>query len=135
MISRPPCAFLIRLMLTKFLFTIIAIVVVLLVYSASFRKKAHTVYKAKTNSRKPNKVTRAVLYSCVVAIAVASSAIFFYKWQVDNTIVSIRVISGIAENATTYKALRKDIKGRTFTTLDGRLVTLGESDRVEILKD
>lgn len=80
-------------------------------------------------------MTRWVLYSFAGIIALTSCAFFIYKWQLDNTVVSIRVISGSVDNTTTYKALQKDIKGRTFTTLDGRLVTLGESDRIELLKD
>lgn len=125
----------VRLMLTKLLFTIITIVIVLLVYSARFRQSARKAYQERAVSSKPNKMTRWVLYSFAGIIALTSCAFFIYKWQLDNTVVSIRVISGSVDNTTTYKALQKDIKGRTFTTLDGRLVTLGESDRIELLKD
>ena len=122
-------------MLTKLLFTILTIVIVLMVYSARFRQSAKLAYQARTASSGPNKTTRWVLYSFAGIIALTSCAFFVYKWQLDNAVVSIRVISGSVEDATTYKALQKNIKGRTFTTLDGRLVTLGESDRIELLKD
>ena len=122
-------------MLTKLLFTIIVIVSVLLVYSARFRQSANVIQRTKSDTNKPNRTTRIVLYAFAGMIALTSCAFFVYKWRIDNTVVSIRVLSGSSENATTYKALQKDIKGRTFTTLDGRLVTIGEADRIELLKD
>ena len=60
-----------------------------------------------------------------------SVTVFIVSYQSDNKIINILVI---AEDgmSTLYQAKQKSIKGRRFVTLDGRQVTLGESDRIEI---
>lgn len=122
-------------MLTKFLFTIAVIVVVLLVYQARFRPVSQAVQKAKHNTAFPNKPSKWVVYTVAGILAVSSGVVYFFKWQSDNTILTIRVINAQQEEPFSYKARQKDIKGRTFTTLDGRVVTLGDSDRIELIDD
>ena len=60
-----------------------------------------------------------------------SITVFIVSYQSDNKIINIRVI---AEDgmSTLYQAKQKSIKGRHFVTLDGRQVTLGGSDRIEM---
>lgn len=117
-------------MLTKILFTIAVIIVVAL------------VFRTKAAARQPVKVVnvdesagslsvRTVSYIIIAMLIVVSSVIFFFKYQSDNRIVNIRVISDDG-TSTVYQALQKHVKGRQFTTLDNRAVTLGESDRVEM---
>ncbi|MYD78335.1 MAG: hypothetical protein F4239_05440 [Gammaproteobacteria bacterium] len=122
-------------MLTKILFTIAVIVVVLLVYQARFRPVSQAVQKAKHNTAFPNKPSKWVVYTVAGILAVSSGIVYFFKWQSDNTILTIRVINAQQEEPFSYKARQKDIKGRTFTTLDGRVVTLGASDRIELIDD
>lgn len=122
-------------MLTKILFTIAVIVVVLLVYQARFRPVSQAVQKAKHNTAFPNKPSKWVVYTVAGILAVSSGVVYFFKWQSDNTILTIRVINAQQEEPFSYKARQKDIKGRTFTTLDGRVVTLGASDRIELIDD
>ena len=125
----------IKSMLTKILFTIAVIIVVLIVYQSRFKPTSQSSKRVQTPDPSPFKPSKWVIYSIVGVLAVASSVVYFFKWQADNTVITIRVVSTQEEQATTYKALQKDIKGRTFTTLDGRLVTLGDADRIELLED
>lgn len=122
-------------MLTKILFTIAVIVVVLLVYQARFRPVSQAVQKAKSDPIFPQKPSKWVVYTVAGILAVASGVVYFFKWQSDNTVLTIRVISAQQEQPFTYKARQKDFKGRTFTTLDGRVVTLGDSERIELLEE
>lgn len=122
-------------MLTKILFTVIVIVIVLLVYQTRFKPVARTVQKMKPGDSTYLKPSKWVIYSVVIVLALASGVIYFFKWQNDNSIITIHVVSVDQEEPAVYKALQKNIKGRTFTTLDGRMVTLGDSDRIEILGD
>ncbi len=121
-------------MLTKILFTVIVIVVVLLVYQSRFKPVARTVQKVKPGDATFLKPSKWVIYSVVGVLAVASGVVYFFKWRADNQIITIHVIAVEQEKPAVYKALQKDIKGRTFITLDGRQVTLGDSDRIEILE-
>lgn len=116
-------------MLSKILLTTVVIIIVIL------------VYRTKTASRKPQKTehvavqsslsVRAVTIAIIIVLLAVSSAVFFFKYQSDNRIITISVISedGVS---TVYQAKQKAIKGRHFRTLDGRDITLGESDRIEM---
>lgn len=122
-------------MLTKILFTIAVILVVLVVYQAKFRITSSVKSARKTTSSSPSKTTKRILYGIAVFLALTAGVIFYFKWQVDYRVMTIKVVSGTADSSSTYKAYQKDIKGRTFTTLDGRLVTLGDADRIELLEE
>ncbi len=122
-------------MLTKILFTVIVIVIVLLIYQTRFKPVARTVQKMRPGDSTFVKPSKWVIYSVVIVLALASGVVYFFKWQNDNSIITIHVVSVDQEEPAIYKALQKNIKGRTFTTLDGRMVTLGDSDRIEILGD
>ena len=122
-------------MLTKILFTVIVIVIVLLVYQTRFRPVARTVQRIRPGDSTFVKPSKWVIYSVVFVLALASGVVYFFKWRADNTVLTIHVITTEQESPAIYKALQKDVKGRTFTTLDGRLVTLGDSDRIEILEE
>lgn len=122
-------------MLTKLLFTVLVIFVIVLIYSAGFRNtvKNRTLSLQASNDRQ--KKSHWAIYLVAAILALGSVGFFFYKWNVDHTVVTIRIVAGNEDLVDTYKAYRKDIKGRTFTTLDGRIVTLGDSDRIELLED
>ena len=122
-------------MLTKILFTIAVIIVVLLVYQARFRPVSQVVNKARSDSFFAQKPSKWVVYTVAGILAVASGIVYFFKWHSDNTVLTIRVITSQQEQPYIYKARQKDFKGRTFTTLDGRMVTLGDSERIELLEE
>ncbi len=122
-------------MLTKILFTIAVIVVVLLVYQARFRPVSQAVQKARSGAVFANKPSKWVLYTVAGILALSSGVVYYFKWQSDNAVLTIRVINAQQEQPFSYKARQKDIKGRTFTTLDGRVVTLGDADRIELIDE
>ena len=118
-------------MLTKILFTIAVIAVVVLVFHARVRGAVRETSQAVAIAAARRKTNRIAAY-CVIGVIVAGGGgFFFYNWRDDNAVITIRVISGSESEVATYQAYRKNIKGRTFTTIDGRSVTLGSSDRVE----
>ena len=116
-------------MLTKILFTLLVIVIVAM------------VFRTKTAARKPAPAevveqpgslsVRTVAYIIIAVLILLSASIFYFKYQSDNRIIEIRVTSEDG-TSTVYQARQKNIKGRQFTTLDNRAVTLGESDRIEM---
>ena len=122
-------------MLTKILFTLAVVLVIILIYSAKFRSRVANTAQLKFASEQKGKSSHWAIYLVAAILALCSAGFFYYKWQADHAIVTIRIVSNSNEKIDTYKAYQKDIKGRTFTTLDGRLVTLGDSDRIELLED
>ena len=70
----------------------------------------------------------------VVATMVVASALFAYReWDEAHRVVNIRVINVRTGEAVTYQAHRGDVEGRRFLTLDGRMVTLAEVERMELI--
>ena len=118
-------------MLLKILFTLAVILAVAVI----FRVKNQT-----QKSPPPNAATdpsggvssRAVIYTLLGLIISISILIFVLHWSNQRQIINIRVTSSQGET-TNYQAYRKTIEGRRFTTLGGIDVTLGASDRVEML--
>ncbi len=123
-------------MLTKILFTLAVIAVVFLVYKARFRPALQQTRTAQAaTDHKAKRASKWVVYSLASVVATAGAIVYFLKWQADNKVMTIRVVSSAQESPTRYKALQKDIKGRTFTTIDGLVVTLGDADRIELLEE
>ncbi len=116
-------------MLTKILFTIGVILIVILV----FRVKANRSQPAPSDSEEAggSLSVKVVTIIVIVLLMAISSGIFFFQYQADNRIVNIRVISADG-TSTDYQARQKSIRGRQFKTLDDRMITLGESDRIEM---
>ncbi len=116
-------------MLTKIIFTLFVIVVVALVFRTKSESKKPAV--KTVNEEQGSLSTRTVTYGILGLLVVISVVLFVFDYKSDNTIVNIRVISEDG-SGTTYQAKQKSIKGRNFVTLDGKQVTLGESDRIEM---
>ena len=76
--------------------------------------------------------SRAVIYTLLGLIISISILIFVLHWSNQRQIINIRVTNSQGET-TNYQAYRKSIEGRRFTTLGGIDVTVGASDRVEML--
>ena len=120
-------------MLTKILFTAAVILIVALVYKGRTAKR---VKKPIVNSNVQEKSvpTTALVYIIVGLIVAASGFFYLLHWQEEHQVLSIKVINGASGKSVNYKAMRMNMNGRRFETLDGRTVTLGDSDRIEILK-
>ncbi len=116
-------------MLTKILITLAVIIIVALVFRAKAAPAGSPT--VKTPDEVGTLSVRGVAYALLGILLLAAAAVFIIKFQADNKIITIRVISGDGVS-TTYQARQKTIKGRRFTTLDDKQVTLGESDRIEM---
>ena len=116
-------------MLSKILLTIAVIVTVMLVYRTKAASRQPT--PAQAPGSQGSLPVRAVAVVIIFMLVAVSSAVFFFKYQSDNRIITIRVISEDGAS-TIYQARQKAIKGRHFRTLDNRNITLGESDRMEM---
>jgi hypothetical protein len=80
----------------------------------------------------PPGALKAIAYG-LVAVMVAGSLLWLYlDYEAGREVVTVRVINANTGEATTYMARRADVRGRQFTTLDGRPVTLSDVDRMEL---
>ncbi|MBX2869667.1 MAG: hypothetical protein KTR18_13380 [Acidiferrobacterales bacterium] len=120
-------------MLTKILFTFVVIVGVAIFY----RQKAEKENAARTQKNQDVQAEaslqpRTLAYILIAVLVAISMGVFAFSWQRDNQIVNIRVTAE-SGNTVTYQAYQKNIKGRSFVSLSGSQITLGESDRVEMI--
>ncbi len=118
-------------MIGKILFTIVVILVIL----AAARGRARRAGGGATTSAPAEPTARWPRYLAYgfVATVIGVGAIFFYQdWHERNTVLSVRVINSRTGLTSSYQVKRGDMRGRTFTTLDGVTVTLAEEERVEI---
>jgi hypothetical protein len=71
----------------------------------------------------------------LVAVMLGGSLFWLYlDWESGKDLVTVQVINANTGDVSTYQARREDIKGRGFTTLDGRVVTLADVERMVLLR-
>ncbi|MCP5415700.1 MAG: hypothetical protein H6965_01270 [Chromatiaceae bacterium] len=69
----------------------------------------------------------------LLGLLLSGSALFVYlEWQDSWRVVTVRVIHSGNGSETIYRAYKGDVKGRSFTTVDGRIVNLAEVERLEL---
>lgn len=68
-----------------------------------------------------------------VLLMLSGAALFLYQqWRDSTQVVTVRIINANNGRETDYQAYKGDVDGRSFKTVDGRLVTLAESERMEL---
>ena len=122
-------------MLTKILFTLAVIIVVYLVYRTKSAPPSKKRTKAQlAEAARQRRVVQIVAYAFIGIFAVVGGVIFLLNWWEDHRVIDIRVVNANSGQTVTYQAYKKAIEGRRFTTVDGREVTLGDNDRVEMVE-
>ncbi len=72
----------------------------------------------------------------LVSIMLAGALYFIYlEWEGRYQIVTVRVVDTRSGNAVTYQAYRGDVAARSLLTLDGRMVSLAEVERMEFVRE
>lgn len=80
----------------------------------------------------PAAALRAVAYGLVVAMVAGSLLWLYLDWEAGASVVTVQVINANTGDVTLYQARREHVEGRRFTTLDGRIVTLADVERMEL---
>jgi hypothetical protein len=93
------------------------------------RRREHI---ATPPARQEPLVPRAILYIFIALMLLATSVILYFDWEKNYRVVTIRVINSDTGQVSEYQARRGDIDGRTFETLDGKVVTLADVERMEL---
>ena len=119
-------------MIKKILFTAIVAAAVFLFYKIKRQQPEEKVDTTDTTHAAGGKLSTQLIAYIVVGFMLLFSAIFFtLNWLDDNSIIQVRVV---VDNTTTeYQVKKNTLKDRTFTTVDGRIIELGENERLEVL--
>ena len=122
-------------MLTKILITLLIIVgaVIFLRHKKSLNPPAPKVITVIET--KPANIIQANIK--LIALAVLSltllmgTAMLFINWQDDHRLYEIKVVNPQSGNIDIFEAYKKDLQGRSFTTVTGQRIKVSEWERLE----
>lgn len=117
-------------MITKILLTALVIIGVALY----FRQRTAQRVRASTGAGPQASpwYWRLLPAALLLAALLVSAAMFWLQWREEHRVFTARVIDTRSGTVTTYLVYKDDVQGRTFTTVDGRTVTLADVERLEL---
>jgi hypothetical protein len=71
-------------------------------------------------------------YMFLALVIGLGGALYYFQWQDDHSILTVRLHSDSQAEAVVYQIYKFELKERSFTTLDGILVTVASSERMEV---
>ena len=71
-------------------------------------------------------------YMFLVLVLGLGAAMYYFKWQDEHSILTVRLHSDGQAEAIEYQVYKFQLGERSFTTLDGILVTVASSERMEV---
>jgi len=123
-------------MLLKILLTAIVILGAVL----TLRRRVHRVQQSTAPITpqpivSPSRLPHYAAYG-LVSIMLAGALYFVYlEWVDSYQVVTVRVIDTRSGNTVNYEAYRGDVAERSLLTLDGKMVSLAEVERMEFVRE
>tara|TARA_B110000858_G_scaffold197865_1_gene261197 strand:+ start:323 stop:898 length:576 start_codon:yes stop_codon:yes gene_type:complete len=71
-------------------------------------------------------------YMFLALVIGLGAALYYFQWQDDHSILTVRLHSDGAREAMVYQVYKFQLAERSFTTLDGIVVTVASSERMEV---
>jgi len=130
-------------MLGKFLLTLAVIVAAFFVVrqrnmsesadsrSAAANKKAAKEAQAEDDSLASD--LRLAAYMFLVLMVGLGAALYYFRWQDDHTILTVNLHRDNQASPVSYQVYKYQLQDRSFVTLDGVIVTVAGSERMEVL--
>lgn len=122
-------------MLTKILFTLAVVIGVLALFRWQRQRSGldtparDSIRAAPRNGGRPVFRWFAI---AVIGLSIAGVGLWLlHAWRAAGEIVTVRVFDAGSGAMTEYQAYRSDLDNRSFRTVDGRRVTLAETERME----
>lgn len=118
-------------MLTKIL--LIVAMIAALVAATRISRGAPAKENVQPASRLARNAPRLVAYGIAAAIMITTGLIYYVGYREETKIMTIRVVNTATGESTLYEAYQGNISERRFETVDGRVVTVADIERVEVL--
>lgn len=121
-------------MITKILLTALIILAALtfIRYKNSQRRVQERVRQAELAADRRRAMSVAI--ALVVLTLLISGAIYYGHWQEEHRIFTVQVINSHTGAQQSYHVYQSAIDGRRFRTIEGRLINLADSERMEVLE-
>lgn len=111
----------------------VAAIVIVIARMKRARARARAAPKEQiTPVQSSTRTTSMIVGYALAAIMILTTAgISWMRYQEANAIVRVEVLDTRSGERTVYQVRRKELGEREFRTIDGRVVSLGASDRME----
>ena len=119
---------------------IVIIILAMLIYVRHQERKQTAASTTRTPSASfPQPQTKAskrlpllAAYTTLVFLLAIGTLVYYLDWKEDHRVMNIRVINTNTGTTGNYLAYRFMIQDRSFVTLDGRTVTVSNTERIEM---
>jgi hypothetical protein len=118
-------------MFKQILITLLVLAVVVAFTRLRRSRRVATAAGGAGPSRRPS-APAMIGYGFVLVMIIGAAAVSYLQWRDAHQVMTIQVVNARSGAATTYHVYRKDLGGRAFRTVDGRYVSLGDGDRMEV---
>ena len=72
-------------------------------------------------------------YMFLVLMVGLGGTLYYFKWQDDHTILTVNLHRENQAKPVSYEVYKYQLQSRSFTTLNGTIVTVAGSERMEVL--
>ena len=123
-------------MLTKILVT--ALIILACFYYLRFQRNKQQIgtqkANAATSAQKFSRTSQiAWLAGSLVALTICAAIIsFVYGWFDKKQVLNVKLISPYSGEVVIYEAYKGDMNERSFETVQGKVIRIGNSERLEI---
>ncbi len=76
---------------------------------------------------------RLAAYMFLVLMVGLGAALYYFRWQDDHTILTVNLHRDNQAAPISYEVYKYQLQDRSFITLDGTIVTVASSERMEVL--
>ena len=119
-------------MITKILFTALIILDALIfMRHKSGQNRQHEIQR-RAQQEEGRKTAMFVAIAFVSLTLAVSAGLYYSHWQEAHRIFTVQIINSHTGNEQSYHVYQGDINGRRFRTIDGRLINLSDSERMEV---
>lgn len=123
-------------MLTKILITLLVIVGAALTLRGRMEGRPGVrAQRRPAATPKPPLHLRLLPYGLVAAALLIGALFYWMEWREEHRLFTVRVIDTRSGEIRNYPVYRHQVKGRSFETVDGRVVQLADVERMELVAD
>ena len=119
-------------MLTKILITLLVIVGAALTLRGRMERR-RGAGGSRPAAPKPPLHLRLLPYGLVLAALAVGALFYWMEWREEHRLFTVRVTDTRSGEVRNYPVYRHQVKGRSFETVDGRVVQLADVERMELI--
>ena len=76
---------------------------------------------------------RTATYLFLFFMVIVGGALYYYQWLDDHKLITVRLYRADQADPASYEVYKFQLADRSFTTVDGRVITVAGSERMEVL--